>query len=58
VEKTKTPKPVVAALSGDVEAEAAAAYLEENGIPAFPYTSERPVAALAALFRWARMCRE
>jgi len=57
VEKTKEPKPVVAALSGDVEAEAAAAYLEENGIPAFPYTSERPVAALAALFRWARMRR-
>ncbi len=58
VEKTKKPKPVVAALSGDVEAEAAAAYLEEHGIPAFPYTSERPVAALAALFRWARMRRE
>ncbi len=57
VEKVKKPKPVVAALSGDVEAEAAAAYLEENGIPAFPYTSERPVAALAALFRWARMRR-
>ncbi len=57
VEKTKQPKPVVAALSGDIDAEAAAAYLEENGIPAFPYTSERPVAALAALFRWARMRR-
>jgi len=57
VEKTREPKPVVAALSGDVESEEAAAYLEENGIPAFPYTSERPVAALAALFRWAKMRR-
>jgi len=54
-EAAKAPKPIVAALSGDVEVERAAAVLEEHGIPAFPYSSERAVVVLAALYRWARM---
>jgi acetyl coenzyme A synthetase (ADP forming)-like protein len=54
-EKLKAPKPIVAALSGDVEVEQAARYLDEHGVPAFPYSSERPVAVLGALYRWARM---
>jgi acyl-CoA synthetase (NDP forming) len=54
-EKVKAPKPIVAALSGDVEVERAASLLEENGVPAFPYSSERAVVVLAALYRWARM---
>jgi acetyl coenzyme A synthetase (ADP forming)-like protein len=47
-------KPVVASLVGDVEVEEACRYLEERGVPAYPYAAERPVAALAAKYRWAR----
>jgi acetyl coenzyme A synthetase (ADP forming)-like protein len=47
-------KPVVASLVGDVEVEQACKYLEERGIPAYPYAAERPVAALAAMYQWAR----
>ena len=47
-------KPIVASLSGDVEVEEAARYLEERGIPSYPYAPERAVSALAALHRWAR----
>jgi acetyl coenzyme A synthetase (ADP forming)-like protein len=47
-------KPVVASLAGDVEVEAACEYLFERGIPAYPYTTEKPVAVLGAKYRWAR----
>ena len=47
-------KPVVASLVGDVEVEEACRYLEDRGVPAYPYAAERPVAALAAKYRWAR----
>jgi len=47
-------KPVVASLVGDVEVEEACRYLEERGVPAYAYAAERPVAALAAKYRWAR----
>jgi acetyl coenzyme A synthetase (ADP forming)-like protein len=47
-------KPVVASLVGDVEVEEACRYLEERGVPAYPYAAERPVAALAAKYQWAR----
>jgi acyl-CoA synthetase (NDP forming) len=54
-EAVKAPKPIVAALSGDVEVERAAALLEAHGVPAFPYSSEKAVIVLSALYRWARM---
>ena len=47
-------KPVVAALAGDVEVEEAARYLEDRGIPAYPYEPEKAVAALAARHRFWR----
>ena len=47
-------KPVVASLSGDVAVEDAATYLEERGIPSYPYAPERAVAALAAVYQWSR----
>ncbi|MFF4592161.1 acetate--CoA ligase family protein [Amycolatopsis sp. NPDC001319] len=47
-------KPVVASLSGDVEVEAASDHLYANGIVAYPYTTEKPVAVLGAKYRWAR----
>jgi acetyl coenzyme A synthetase (ADP forming)-like protein len=47
-------KPVVASLVGDVEVEQASEYLFERGIPAYPYTTELPVAVLGAKYRWAR----
>ncbi|UDM03092.1 acetate--CoA ligase family protein [Streptomyces longhuiensis] len=47
-------KPVVASLAGDVEVEEACQYLYERGVVAYPYTTERPVAALGAKYRWAR----
>ena len=47
-------KPVVASLVGDVEVEGACNYLFDHGIPAYPYTTEKPVAVLGAKFRWAR----
>ncbi|MCX5845829.1 MAG: acetate--CoA ligase family protein [Deltaproteobacteria bacterium] len=55
VETVKAPKPIVAALSGDVEVERAATLLEAHGVPAFPYSSEKAVIVLSALYRWARM---
>ncbi|MFJ6748885.1 acetate--CoA ligase family protein [Streptomyces sp. NPDC091266] len=47
-------KPVVASLAGDTEVEEAAAYLFAHGVVAHPYTTEKPVAALGAKYRWAR----
>ena len=54
-ESMKAPKPIVAALSGDVDVERAASLLETQGVPAFAYSSERAVVVLGALYRWARM---
>ena len=47
-------KPIVASLVGDVEVEEACAYLFDRQIPAYPYTTEKPVAILGAKYRWAR----
>jgi acetyl coenzyme A synthetase (ADP forming)-like protein len=47
-------KPVVASLAGDVEVEKASEYLYDHGIPAYPYSTETPVAVLGAKYRWAR----
>jgi len=47
-------KPVVASLVGDVEVEQACEYLYERKIPAYPYTTELPVAVLGAKYKWAR----
>ncbi len=47
-------KPVVASLAGDVQVEEAAEYLFDHGIPAYPYSTEMPVAVLGAKYRWAR----
>ncbi len=47
-------KPVVASLAGDVQVEEAAQYLYEHGIPAYAYSTEIPVAVLAAKYQWAR----
>ena len=50
-------KPVVAALSGDVEVEEAAKYLEQRGIPSYPYAPERAVSALSAVYRCSRIAQ-
>jgi acetyl coenzyme A synthetase (ADP forming)-like protein len=47
-------KPVVASLAGDVEVEKASEYLYDHGIPAYPYSTEIPVAVLGAKYKWAR----
>lgn len=47
-------KPVVASLAGDVEVEEASEYLYDHGIPAYPYSTEIPVAVLGAKYQWAR----
>ncbi|MFJ5681634.1 acetate--CoA ligase family protein [Streptomyces sp. NPDC093099] len=47
-------KPVVASLAGDIEVEEACQYLFERGVVAYPYTTEKPVAALGAKYTWAR----
>ncbi len=47
-------KPVVASLVGDVEVEQASDFLFDHGIPAYPYTTELPVAVLGAKYKWAR----
>jgi acetyl coenzyme A synthetase (ADP forming)-like protein len=47
-------KPVVASLAGDVEVETASEYLFDHGIPAYPYSTEIPVAVLGAKYQWAR----
>ncbi|MFZ5733051.1 MAG: acetate--CoA ligase family protein [Pseudomonadota bacterium] len=47
-------KPMVASLAGDVEVEEACDYLYQNGIVAYPYSTEIPVAVLGAKYKWAR----
>jgi acetyl coenzyme A synthetase (ADP forming)-like protein len=47
-------KPIVASLAGDTEVEQASEYLFDHGVPAYPYTTEKPVAVLGAKYRWAR----
>jgi acetyl coenzyme A synthetase (ADP forming)-like protein len=47
-------KPIVASLAGDVQVEEAADFLFQHGIPAYPYTTEMPVAVLGAKYKWAR----
>jgi acetyl coenzyme A synthetase (ADP forming)-like protein len=47
-------KPVVASLAGDVQVEEAAEHLYDHGIPAYPYSTEIPVAVLGAKYKWAR----
>ena len=47
-------KPIVASLAGDVQVEEAAEYLFQHGIPAYPYSTEMPVAVLGAKYKWAR----
>ena len=47
-------KPVVASLVGDVEVEQACEYLFDHGIPAYAYTTEKPVIVLGAKYKWAR----
>jgi acetyl coenzyme A synthetase (ADP forming)-like protein len=47
-------KPVVASLAGDVQVEEASEYLYDHGIPAYPYSTEIPVAVLGAKYKWAR----
>jgi len=47
-------KPIVASLVGDVEVEEACRVLFEHNIPAYPYTTEKPVAVLGAKYQWAR----
>ncbi|MGE3855525.1 MAG: acetate--CoA ligase family protein [Dehalococcoidia bacterium] len=47
-------KPIVASLMGDVQVEDACRFLEQRGVPAYPYAAERPVSALAAAYQWAR----
>jgi acetyl coenzyme A synthetase (ADP forming)-like protein len=47
-------KPIVASLAGDVEVEQASEHLYAHGIPAYPYSTEIPVAVLGAKYRWAR----
>ena len=49
-----TVKPVVVSMAGDVEVEAACELLFASGVPAYPYTTETPVAVLGAKYRWAR----
>src|SRR5262249_54722678 len=44
----------VASLAGDVEVEEAAEYLFDHGIPAYPYSTEMPVAVPGAQYRLAR----
>jgi CoA ligase-like protein len=44
----------VASLVGDVEVEQACTYLFDHGIPAYAYTTEKPVAVLGAKYKWAR----
>ncbi|MEZ5831806.1 MAG: acetate--CoA ligase family protein [Dongiaceae bacterium] len=47
-------KPVVASLAGDVQVEEASEYLYDHGVPAYPYSTEIPVAVLGAKYKWAR----
>jgi len=47
-------KPIVASLAGDIEVEEAPEHLCDYGIPAYPYSTEIPMAVLGAKCRWAR----
>ena len=47
-------KPIVASLVGDVEVEEACQMLFAHNIPAYPYTTEKPVAVLGAKYQWSR----
>ena len=47
-------KPVVASLVGDAEVEEASEYVYDRRIVAYPYTTQLPVNALGAKYRWAR----
>ena len=47
-------KPIVVSLAGDIEVEEAADYLYQNGIVAYAYSTEIPVAVLGAKYKWAR----
>ena len=47
-------KPIVASLAGDVQVEEASEYLYDHGVPAYPYSTEIPVAVLGAKYKWAR----
>jgi hypothetical protein len=47
-------KPIAASLAGDIEVEEAADYLYQNGIVAYPYSTEIPVTVLGAKYKWAR----
>jgi acyl-CoA synthetase (NDP forming) len=51
---TGIDKPIVASLVGDVEVEEACRMLFEHNIPAYPYTTEKPVIVLGAKYQWAR----
>jgi acyl-CoA synthetase (NDP forming) len=55
--KEGVAKPMVATLSGDVEVEKAASYLNERGIPSYPYMPERAVCSLAAMYAWEKYRR-
>src|SRR5450759_777232 len=46
-------KPIVVSLAGDIEVEEAADYLYQNGIVAYAYSTEIPVAVLGAKYKWA-----
>ena len=39
---------------GGLEVEEAAEYLFDHGVPAYPYSTEMPVAVLGAKYKWAR----
>jgi len=47
-------KPIVASLAGDIEVEEAADYLYQNGIVAYAYSTEIPVAVARRKYKWAR----
>ena len=47
-------KPIVASLAGDIEVEQASEHLYHHGVPAYPYSTEIPVAVLGAKYKWAR----
>jgi acetyl coenzyme A synthetase (ADP forming)-like protein len=47
-------KPIVVSLAGDIEVEEADDYLYQNGIVAYAYSTEIPVAVLGAKYKWAR----
>ena len=50
-------KPVVCSLVGDIEVEEACEFLNNHQILAYPYTAEKPVAVLGAMYRWVRQSR-